>query len=367
LLELLLISIEPTSGLNANTALNVMRIVKKISLTGRSVLCTIHQPSADVFSFFDNMLLLKSGGRTVYFGELGEDCTELIHYFEQITDSEGNRFNNKPVTQNPASWMLDVVGAGIAQHSASSTLDYAEIYLASELHRKHSDILRALKETVRTSHLTELKTSDYHLSSWTQFSTLAQRQFSNYWRDEKANIGRFFNFLIVALLMGIVFVQVGSNGYAALNSKVSAVFMIVSFLALSSEMTTELILNSNRDVYYREKASNAYQTWHYSTVLTIVEWPYCFFSSVAVVVIVYFIVGFEANAALFFQFEFATFLAILVESAIGFWSAATFPNPVVSTQISGTLNTLFFLFGGLYIRPVDIPSGWKCKQQNLKQ
>lgn len=40
---------EPTSGLDARAAAIVMRTVKNTVLTGRTVVCTIHQPSIDIF------------------------------------------------------------------------------------------------------------------------------------------------------------------------------------------------------------------------------------------------------------------------------------------------------------------------------
>ena len=66
-----------------------MRVVSKIAATGRSVLCTIHQPSSDVFFYFDSMLLLRSGGRTVFFGELGHEASKLVAYFEGNKNEAG--------------------------------------------------------------------------------------------------------------------------------------------------------------------------------------------------------------------------------------------------------------------------------------
>jgi ATP-binding cassette, subfamily G (WHITE), member 2, SNQ2 len=44
---------------------------------------SIHQPSAELFQVFDRLLLLKKGGQTVYFGDLGYNAETLIHYFEK--------------------------------------------------------------------------------------------------------------------------------------------------------------------------------------------------------------------------------------------------------------------------------------------
>ena len=40
------------------------------------------QPSAELFQVFDRLLLLRAGGETVYFGDVGPSATTLIQYFE---------------------------------------------------------------------------------------------------------------------------------------------------------------------------------------------------------------------------------------------------------------------------------------------
>jgi len=46
---------EPTSGLDARAAAVVMRTVRNTVDTGRTVVCTIHQPSIDIFESFDEV------------------------------------------------------------------------------------------------------------------------------------------------------------------------------------------------------------------------------------------------------------------------------------------------------------------------
>ncbi|GAB9477854.1 Atp-binding protein, partial [Globisporangium polare] len=75
---------EPTSGLDARSAKLIMDGVRKVANTGRTIVCTIHQPSSEVFFLFDSLLLLKRGGETVFFGDLGKNCRNLINYFEGI-------------------------------------------------------------------------------------------------------------------------------------------------------------------------------------------------------------------------------------------------------------------------------------------
>lgn len=76
---------EPTTGLDARSAAIVMRAVKNVVDTGRTIVCTIHQPSIDIFEAFDELILLKSGGRVIYSGPLGKHSSNVIEYFEGIS------------------------------------------------------------------------------------------------------------------------------------------------------------------------------------------------------------------------------------------------------------------------------------------
>ena len=53
---------EPTSGLDSSTALRIVQLLKKEAKENNlTIICTIHQPSAEIFSVFDRLLLLQDG------------------------------------------------------------------------------------------------------------------------------------------------------------------------------------------------------------------------------------------------------------------------------------------------------------------
>ena len=54
---------EPTTGLDARSAAIVMRVVKNIVETGRTIVCTIHQPSIDIFEAFDEVRVISDYSR----------------------------------------------------------------------------------------------------------------------------------------------------------------------------------------------------------------------------------------------------------------------------------------------------------------
>ncbi|XP_062163258.1 pleiotropic drug resistance protein 1-like isoform X3 [Alnus glutinosa] len=128
---------EPTSGLDARAAAIVMRTVRNTVDTGRTVVCTIHQPSIDIFDAFDELLLLKEGGEQLYAGPLGRHSSHLIKYFEEI--------NGVPKIRdgyNPATWMLEVTSA---TQEAAHGFNFSDIFKNSELYRRRQqDLFNAM-------------------------------------------------------------------------------------------------------------------------------------------------------------------------------------------------------------------------------
>ncbi|WVZ69772.1 hypothetical protein U9M48_018507 [Paspalum notatum var. saurae] len=117
---------EPTSGLDARAAAVVMRTVRNTVNTGRTVVCTIHQPSIDVFESFDELFLIKLGGEEIYVGPLGDSSHHLVEYFQKITGE------NIKEGYNPATWMLEITSDGQEELIG---VNFAEMYKNSEMYR----------------------------------------------------------------------------------------------------------------------------------------------------------------------------------------------------------------------------------------
>jgi hypothetical protein len=79
---------EPTSGLASRAAEIVMRTVRNTVNTGRIVVCTIHQPSIDIFEAFDEVLHLHRVN--TFFSFI---CRLLVVYF--WVSHHGVGFNEK--------------------------------------------------------------------------------------------------------------------------------------------------------------------------------------------------------------------------------------------------------------------------------
>lgn len=108
---LLLFLDEPTSGLDSQTSWAILDLIEKLRNNGQAILCTIHQPSAMLFQRFDRLLFLAKGGKTVYYGDIGENSSILTNYFEK------NGASPCPPEANPAEWMLELIGAAPGSHT----------------------------------------------------------------------------------------------------------------------------------------------------------------------------------------------------------------------------------------------------------
>lgn len=52
---------EPTSGLDSFAAFNLVKLLQQVAKTNCPVLCTIHQPSSEVFALFDIVIVVVAG------------------------------------------------------------------------------------------------------------------------------------------------------------------------------------------------------------------------------------------------------------------------------------------------------------------
>jgi ABC-type multidrug transport system ATPase subunit len=160
-----------------------MRGLKRIAQSGRAVCCTIHQPSIAIFNDFDELLLLKRGGETVFFGELGSHSSFLIQYFERFPAT-----HKIHPGENPATWMLTTTGAGSTE-SNSNSFDYGGSYARSKLREECLERIDKICSEATNEKKLDFS-NEFATSFGTQSSTVFSRTMTVYFRSPNYNVTR---------------------------------------------------------------------------------------------------------------------------------------------------------------------------------
>ncbi|RLN95393.1 hypothetical protein BBJ28_00012190 [Nothophytophthora sp. Chile5] len=344
---------EPTSGLDARSAKMIMDGVRKVADSGRTIVCTIHQPSTEVFLLFDSLLLLKRGGETVFFGDLGKNCQNLVEYFEGIPGIT-------PLTDgyNPATWMLECIGAGVGNTSAND-LDFVQIFNESEVKRSLDDNLTREGIAFPSPGVPEMIFGRKRAASTrTQASFLVTRFVRMYWRTPSYNVTRFMIALVLSVLFGLVFVDAEYTTYQGINGGVGMVFLTVLFNGLVSFNSVLPIASEERESFYRERASQSYNALWYFLGSTVAEIPYSFATGFVFTAIWYPMVGFTGfSTAVLYWINMSLF--ILLQTYTGQFFAFALPSVEVAAILGMLLNSIFILFMGFNPPANEIPTGYK--------
>uniref|UniRef100_K3WZJ7 ABC transporter domain-containing protein n=1 Tax=Globisporangium ultimum (strain ATCC 200006 / CBS 805.95 / DAOM BR144) TaxID=431595 RepID=K3WZJ7_GLOUD len=344
---------EPTSGLDARSAKLIMDGVRKVANTGRTIICTIHQPSSEVFFLFDRLLLLKRGGETVFFGDLGVGCHNLVNYFEAIPG-----IASLPEGYNPATWMLECIGAGVS-NGAGNDMDFAKCFNESEQKRM-------LDSKIMTEGIGHPAQGNSALafskkraaSSMTQMTFVVSRFMTMYWRTSAYNLTRMLLSLVVALLFGLMFTKADYASYQGTVSGAGMLYEVVIFNGLMSFESILPIISHERASFYRERASQTYNAFWYFVGSTIAEIPYVLASTLIFTVVFFPMVGFTGFwTGVLFWINLS--LLVLCHAYLGQLFAFAFPSEEVATILGVLVMSIFFLLMGFSPPTSAIPAGLK--------
>ncbi|KAJ7956622.1 Pleiotropic drug resistance ABC transporter [Quillaja saponaria] len=343
---------EPTSGLDARAAAIVMRAVRNTVDTGRTVVCTIHQPSIDIFESFDELFLLTRGGEEIYVGPVGPQSCHLIKYFEQI-----NGLGRIRDGYNPATWVLEKTTRAQEQLLG---VKFAEIYKNSDLYGRNKAMIRELSTTPPGSKDLHFPTK-YPQSSINQFKACLWKQHKSYWRNTSYNGVRLLFTTAVAIMFGILFWQLGKTRRTKqeVMSGLGAMYTAIMFMGSQSAGSVRPVIISERTVFYRERAAGMYSALPYAIAQVAIEIPYIMAQVCIYGIIVYAMMGFEWTAAKFFLNLFFMFMTILYYVYYGMMILAVSPNQETAAVLNGIFYTMWNLFAGFVIPRPRIAIWWQ--------
>ncbi|KAF7818005.1 pleiotropic drug resistance protein 3-like [Senna tora] len=342
---------EPTTGLDARAAAIVMRAIKNIAYTGRTIVCTIHQPSIDIFESFDELILLKSGGRMIYAGPLGQQSKSVIEYFEAFPQVPKVRDN-----YNPATWMLEITSLS---SEAEMGVDFAQLYKESELYESNKELARQLSSPPADSKDLSFPTR-FSQGGWAQFKSCLWKQHLSYWRNPAYNLLRLLYTFVSSLLLGVLFWNQGQkiDNQQDVFNIFGSMYAATLFLGINNCSTVLYYVDRERTVMYRERFAGMYSSWAYSLAQLGVEVPYLFIQAVLYVAITYPMIGYYGSAYKVFWCFYVIFCTFLYYNYLGMMLVSLTPTYMLAAIITSVFYTTFNLFAGFLIPKHHIPKWW---------
>lgn len=334
---------EPTSGLDSYAAHQVVKILKKLARSGRTIITTIHQPSSEVFDLFDDTLLLADG-RTIYHDKV----EEMTAYFAR-------KGHICPAHYNPADFIMFMM----QMESKASVHELADAWGQKAAQPSATDI-----ETGVTGKKDQNVTrSAAKPGCCRQFRALIAREFQQVIRDKGGMAARIGSTLFLNLIVGFVFQdaanwsdvtgapgevrkKLGGHFGAVVQTAIAGMFGLSQPLLLSFPL--------ERPVFMREYAVGTYSAIPYFISKMIVEIPLMIMQSMIIWLCTYHLIGFSGN---FFILMLYTALLGLVAASSALLIGSVANNVNVAIQLTPLLFVPQIMFAGFFV-PIDSIPAW---------
>ncbi|KAF1354842.1 ABC transporter [Delphinella strobiligena] len=338
---------EPTSGLDGQAAFNTVRFLRKLADVGQAVLVTIHQPSAQLFSQFDTLLLLSRGGKTVYFGEIGEKAKTIKSYFKSYDAA-------CPDHVNPAEHMIDVVSGTLSQGR-----DWNQVWLESP---EYAAMVQELDSMVQdaASKPPGYKDDGFEFATpmWEQTKLVTQRMNTALFRNNDYTNNKFALHLGCALFNGFTFWMV-TNNTGGMQLRLFAIFNFI-FVAPGVMAQLQPLFIERRNIYEtREKKSKMYHWAPFVTGLIVSELPYLCICAVLYFVCFYYTVGFPSDSNKAGAVFFVMLIYEFIYTGIGQFVAAYAPNATFASLVNPLIIGTLVSFCGVLVPYNQITDFWR--------
>ncbi|XP_012271228.1 ATP-binding cassette sub-family G member 4 isoform X1 [Orussus abietinus] len=401
---------EPTSGLDSSSCFQCISLLKTLARGGRTIICTIHQPSARLFEMFDALYTLAEGqcvyqgctAQLVTFlrslglncpsyhnpasfvievacGEYGDNIRNLVNaidngkrdirtgynFLELKNESLNNGGNVKDVEdvksangkdKNDASNIeekfLDDKGSktngGILPRYAMNDISKEnEVAINVELEKKEYVNTALLDETLTVT------PDRYPTSEFTQFWVVLKRTLLFSRRDWTLMYLRLFAHILVGFLIGALYYDIGNDG-AKVLSNLGFLFFNMLFLMYTSMTITILSFPLEMPVLLKENFNRWYSLKSYYMAITVSDIPFQAIFCMIYVVIVYFLTSQPTEMSRFTMFTSACLLISFVAQSVGLVVGAAM-NVQNGVFLAPVMSVPFLLFSGFFVSFDAIP------------
>lgn len=337
---------EPTTGLDSFSALSVVSTLNGLAQQGRTVIFTVHQPSAEIFEMLDQLLFL-SRGRIQYLGSR----ETVVDYFADIGYS-------CPDWENPADYVLATISGAVDQEAGGAeapTSDEGSTALAASFETKFKNS-KAAQLTLPQQPPPPLSTEK--LAGRPGFGAhvahIAKRQLLNVIREPALLRAGLIQCLFIALLMGLTFLRQGTN-QTGLNNRAGAVFFGCAYMMFAGLLIPFQIFPTERKILLQQTKEGLYSTSAYYLAKLLAEVPVFFINTGVFAILFYFLVNLRAEVGAFFIFLLILFLVFNAAFAFGVVLITILPDPAAALQLFPIIVVPLMIFSGYFLNSDNTP------------
>ncbi|XP_018057948.1 PREDICTED: ATP-binding cassette sub-family G member 1 [Atta colombica] len=326
---------EPTTGLDSSSCSQCVALMKRLAeLERRTVICTIHQPSALLLEMFDSLYVVANG-HCIYRGSV----SSLLPHLTSIGA-------HCPPYHNPADFVLEVA---IGEYDIS--LD--KLVAAAET------LPTAQKTIALTTSLpketNKIKEPPPPAGFLTQCYLLYKRQLLSLKRDYSLLMARLLCHLLIGVIFGYLYM---GSGYRA-NILANYVYLYGSLLLLvyTGKMAVTLAFPLEMRILMREHFNRWYRLAPYYISILLIEIPFQAACAVLYLIVSYWLTAqpIETNRIIFFNI--VSIAASLTAQAWGFFIGVT--TPIKIAVFVGPIIAVLFSIFGFCIRYFDTPQAFR--------
>ncbi|KAL3660139.1 hypothetical protein V7S43_014672 [Phytophthora oleae] len=331
---------EPTSGLDSYMAEAAMVQLQQLAREGRTVITTVHQPSSELFTLFDNLYLLCDGV-TVYNGK----ASEAVACFAQLG-------YQCPAFVNPTDYFMRQLVV-LDREKDETGMKRLEL-LKSEWERRHADFEedRNSGDVVLIDGVDDYQ--DNHLGSWGQMQVLSSRNVLRLVRDRISFRANFFLQLFISAIVGLIYLQLDID-QTGIQNFAGAFFVVIVNQTFTTSSPLFIAIPTELPMALHEYKSGLYRlaVWYLAKILS--ELPLQVFMPFVFFIPTYFLIGIGHGFITYIKLQL--FVVLLNFGAVGVgYMVSCLCRRVEIAPIVGIVVLLpFMLFGGLFLNASSTP------------